>query len=669
MSAKSDSKNDDEEEWPIWNIKSNNNLVINGLCIDQILSKIHTQINILKNQKPMVIEQVVEQKVTDYPKVVESKFIPPEVIETEKKNQEEVIKLAAAINTERIVNIESAVEKLKDKFEELKNNKNERIKSLEQSITQQIINATAESNAIKELGIKHSTSNEENDRIRDLENKIESLRHQILNLEGQLVLDDRIDKFEAKLKEKELIEKNNEEKIMKLQETVDSLLNISNKQTVDIDENQKNYKFDLKLQAIMLENFRNDLLKTMKELEISFEANLERRIQPILERMQKSIMGELVNIRAQNDGFYQDIKNLNEKNSINEHRVKSMEGKTNDILKMIEHTKQTSLTLAAFVNGDLRSKLDNLDNLKADKSEVDKKADLDLVLGKVDITEIERMEDLTEDLRRLISYNKKEFQDLFTLAERNNDRRGDIIAQWVLKAVKKDMDGGHEEGGNIAKMRCLVCDQVVKQKTETEIVHTRENKLNSTLGAMVNTNTFHDQKKIRAKNISPPRSGTVVGAGGVGVNSSPPRRKEDSSPPARKLINSRSGDANQRNEPCDDELDDNEHKTKSRRSAERHRKEQQQQQNGQFPSMNLQGGPLDAFDKNVQATHGLPPHNPKLFKDPPNAISKSAEYFKDLQEKFGSGSIKSNLLNNVRPNSAPMRGKSLTAGPNKNDFR
>jgi hypothetical protein len=661
MSAKFNSKehDDDDIEWPIWNIKSNNSLVINGLCVDQILSKIHTQLNILKNKKPTVqVQEVPIQKEIEYPKEIESKFTPPEVIEAEKKHR-----AASSIQTERIVIIEGAVKQLSDKFEELRIIKNERIKSLEHSVAQSIVNANEESNSIKELGIKHIKSTDGDDRIKDLERQVGSLRDQILYLEEQLVLDGRLEEFEVKLKEKELINKCNEEKIAKLEESVNSLLKISQKQTADIDENQKNYKFDLKLQDVMLENFKNNLLKTMNDLEISFEANLETRIQPILEKVQQNIMGELFEIKSQSDVFYQDIKNLNEKNSVNEHRVKSMEGNTNEIMKIVEHTKQTSLTLAAFVNGELRNKLNNLDNYKADKSEVEKKADLDLVLGKVDIIEIERMEELTEDLRRLIGYNKKEFQDLFTLAERNNDRRGDIISQWVLKAVRKDLQGGNEEGGNIAKMRCLVCDQVVKQKTETDIVHTRENKLNNTMGSMVNTNALHEQKKIRSKNISPPRSGIVVGAGGVGVNSSPPRRKEDSSPPTRKP---HTGEDYQHNEVFDDEIDENIKHRKGRKSADRYRKESQQ---SQFPSMNLQGGPLDAFDKNVQSTHGLPPQNPKLFQNPPNAISKSAEYFKDLQEKFGSGSIKSNLLNNVRPNSAPMRGKSLSSGPNKNDFR
>jgi hypothetical protein len=162
---------------------------------------------------------------------------------------------------------------------------------------------------------------------------------------------------------------------------------------------------------------------------------------------------------------------------INEHRLKNCES---DIYK----TRETLVSLAEAVDVFPVKHLDNIKNdiidlymSKASREDLYIKADAAVFGTKADIGEISRLEQLAYTLDRKIDLFGTEMNTGFGTLDARLEKRVDKIAQWCLKSLRREMKAGNwgaeepREGTDIGKVRCLVCDQVVPQLREAEIVH------------------------------------------------------------------------------------------------------------------------------------------------------------------------------------------------------
>jgi hypothetical protein len=129
--------------------------------------------------------------------------------------------------------------------------------------------------------------------------------------------------------------------------------------------------------------------------------------------------------------------------------------------------------------------LDNIRNdivelymVKASKDDLNQKADNSLANTKADQAEIVRMEKYALELANRLDALTKDLHEGFGTVDTKLEKRIDKVALWCLKHLRKEFKekglNGEEEnrdGTDIGKVKCLVCDQVVPQQRETEIVH------------------------------------------------------------------------------------------------------------------------------------------------------------------------------------------------------
>ena len=119
----------------------------------------------------------------------------------------------------------------------------------------------------------------------------------------------------------------------------------------------------------------------------------------------------------------------------------------------------------------VKKELQLFDDIKADRSELNRKIDNSQLMLKADISEVSLLNDLSNQLDKRIDANKGEMTEAMKVMRSNYDKRLEALLQWILKQLRR-LGGGKkgETGTDIGKVKCLVCDQVVSQLQETEIV-------------------------------------------------------------------------------------------------------------------------------------------------------------------------------------------------------
>jgi hypothetical protein len=117
-----------------------------------------------------------------------------------------------------------------------------------------------------------------------------------------------------------------------------------------------------------------------------------------------------------------------------------------------------------------------------------RKADLHLLAAKADITDLEEFVSSTdldaiktdvEELNRHVAKVSEEVTNLSDNIDTSMETKSEKIAMWCLKVLKKEMmkrgssssggggiGGGGGAGGNIGRVKCLVCDQDTDQPIE-----------------------------------------------------------------------------------------------------------------------------------------------------------------------------------------------------------
>lgn len=162
---------------------------------------------------------------------------------------------------------------------------------------------------------------------------------------------------------------------------------------------------------------------------------------------------------------------------INELRLKKAESELAKSCEIVREVQETIDYFPVKYLDNIRNDILELYMVKAGKDELANKADEALTQSKADQTEVVRLEQHAIDLTRRMDLHSKEMHDGFAQVDTKLDKRIDKVAQWVLKHLRREMKAqnfGQDEprdGTDIGRVKCLVCDQVVNQQRETEIVH------------------------------------------------------------------------------------------------------------------------------------------------------------------------------------------------------
>lgn len=189
-------------------------------------------------------------------------------------------------------------------------------------------------------------------------------------------------------------------------------------------------------------------------------------------------------LQGQNDTLKSDVSSLNmeilalkDLNTVYDIRLKNCEKHIDDNTVQVRKLQDAVDNLPATYLQPIHNSISDLYDCKASKEELDLKADLEYADQKADITQLDHLRESLSELGRKLNLQSKELHEGFGKIDKKLDKKTDLIAQWCLKQVRKEIRGFNSpepnkatEGTDIGKIKCLVCDQPVTQQTRTETV-------------------------------------------------------------------------------------------------------------------------------------------------------------------------------------------------------
>lgn len=263
--------------------------------------------------------------------------------------------------------------------------------------------------------------------------------------------------------------------------------------------------------------------KKFADLEDRFNARIDQLSQAVEDKTASDQRNTQDNLAAQKA----ELSNLNELILLNELRIKKAE---NDLVRTSQVVTEVQETVDYFpvkYLDSIRNDIIELYMVKAGKDELNNKVDVSNLQSKADADEVHRLEQHTLELLRRLDLHAKEMHEGFASVDGKLDKRIDKVAHWCLKHLRREFknNGGHDDardGADIGKVKCLVCDQVVIQHTETEIVHggpPMKNVIKPYHTPLAPNQTYHNQQpqynqqyqqqqqhSLRPRSASPPPS-------------------------------------------------------------------------------------------------------------------------------------------------------------------
>lgn len=273
-----------------------------------------------------------------------------------------------------------------------------------------------------------------------------------------------------------------EEKVKFIERRVDNLdEKVSDKSDIT--------KLEIKLSARMdglekrLESVEEQLLKLGLAgggLDASFQARielLESNMEnlmikfPPVENNLEILTNNFDDLRKLLDALSKKVVEVTDNCAINQYRINGLENMITEIQTGMDKIKILMDYLPEECLKKVKKEIAYLDEKKADKSDLNRKADLSQLLLKADLSDLSQLNDLCNQLDRRFQENKLEMSDGLKTLKSNVDKRLEALLQWILKQLKRlaDRNSGGENGTDIGKVKCLVCDQVVNQNVEAEL--------------------------------------------------------------------------------------------------------------------------------------------------------------------------------------------------------
>ncbi|RYH22299.1 hypothetical protein EON65_19425 [archaeon] len=158
-------------------------------------------------------------------------------------------------------------------------------------------------------------------------------------------------------------------------------------------------------------------------------------------------------------------------------RSKHIESRLTAAASMAERTHNEIESYPEKFFVPIQRELTELNQDKANRSELDTKADLSILFNKADQSSVSALETLAEELDRRLVNLKFEMHEKTTNLDSKMDRRVDRIVAYCLRELKKELkqyaahgEEAEETGTDIGKVRCLVCNQITPQQRTQEVI-------------------------------------------------------------------------------------------------------------------------------------------------------------------------------------------------------
>lgn len=165
------------------------------------------------------------------------------------------------------------------------------------------------------------------------------------------------------------------------------------------------------------------------------------------------------------------LDSLLDQEAVAAHRIIEFEQKFSLLTSSLEGLKSTIKSMAENVVPRILQDLQILDETKVHRQDLESKADLIMALGKADMSEVERLDEVIEQLGRRVGIHSREAAENLAQVQRNAEKKMDAIMNWCTAHIRKEPAAPRPgENADIGKIKCLVCDQVVKQHVEQDVV-------------------------------------------------------------------------------------------------------------------------------------------------------------------------------------------------------
>ena len=292
-------------------------------------------------------------------------------------------------------------------------------------------------------------------------------------------------------------------------------------------------------------HFQNEIDKLSSRIEsnTAMEARMEEKLNELDKQFNNKyhILSELYDeklliLQQDNNKKFNEIEKINNNQreiiDINEIRIKKLENEQNKVLSSVHDMKETIDYFPIKYLDNIRNDIVELYLVKASKEDLNNKTDIKLTDLKTDLNEFNRLENYTNELTKRIELLNNELHQGFSTIDTKLEKRIDKVAHWCLKHLKKEIKNNnydsyndHHDGTDIGRVKCLVCDQVVNQQKETEIVHGGPPMKNVIKPHHVQSNQqsqsnqqYNNQYKPRPRSASPPGTrGKGFGTGATPV--------------------------------------------------------------------------------------------------------------------------------------------------------
>jgi prefoldin subunit 5 len=213
--------------------------------------------------------------------------------------------------------------------------------------------------------------------------------------------------------------------------------------------------------------------KSFQERIESLESNMDDLLIkfPVVADNLEALTTQFDEFKKKFEAFGEKVSYIENSCSINTYKIEGIEKLLTEIQTGYDELKRLIDVLPEECMNKMKRELFHMDEKKADKSDLNKKADWSELQLKADLTEVSRLNDVSNQLDMRVRDQKNEFNEALKTMKNNYDKRLEALLQWILKQLRrlagKDTKG--ETGTDIGKVKCLVCDQVVRQHTDAEI--------------------------------------------------------------------------------------------------------------------------------------------------------------------------------------------------------
>jgi len=118
-------------------------------------------------------------------------------------------------------------------------------------------------------------------------------------------------------------------------------------------------------------------------------------------------------------------------------------------------------------HADVSGRVEQIESTYATQNDVRLKADISLVSAKAESSDIKKMTAEFEGIHRHMDMFSAQVNETVKKMEEEVEAKAEARAKWVYETLKKEFTKA-DDGTDIGKIKCLVCDQTISQKTEVE---------------------------------------------------------------------------------------------------------------------------------------------------------------------------------------------------------